>query len=161
MGKYSNDVKRQISKLASKCLDNTKITIMWNSPRRIRQLFRFKDVLPMRLRSNILYQYSCDGCNSIYLGKTKRHFGVRAYEHLGLSLRTDKQFTYNPTHNNNSGILIHINDQNNNCLGNTNNFKIIGKAQNDFFLRIKESLLIRKLKPSLNTQDNSIPLQLF
>ena len=55
---------------------------------------------------------------------------------------------------------MHINDQNN-CLVNISNFKIIGKAENDFFLRIKESLLIRKLKPTLNNQDNSIPLQLF
>ena len=160
MGKYSNDVKKQISKLASKFLIGTKIIIIWNSPRKMRNLFNFKDRLPMRLRSNILYSYSCNGCNSIYLGKSKRHFLVRAYEHLGLSLRTGKKFTYNPRHNNNSGILDHINGQNN-CHGDINNFKIMGKASNDFHLRIKESLLIRKLKPSLNSKDNSIPLQLF
>ena len=116
--------------------------------------------LPMRLCSKILYKYSCDGCNSIYLGKSKRHFLVRAYEHLGLSLRTGKKFTYNPTHNNNSGILDHINT-NDNCNGDTNNFKIIGRARNDFYLQIKESILIRKLKPAINSKDNSIPLQLF
>ena len=66
MGKYSNDVKKQLLKLASNCLKDSKITILWNSPRRLRQIFHFKDRLPMRLRSHILYQYSCDGCNSIY-----------------------------------------------------------------------------------------------
>ena len=114
----------------------------------------------MRLRSKILYSYSCDGCNSIYIGKSKRHFAVRAYEHLGLSLRTGKRFTYNPNNNNNSGILDHISCQNS-CHGNIENFKIIGGACNDFFLRIKESLLIGKFKPSLNYKDKSIPLQLF
>ena len=160
MGKYSNVVKKQLSKLASNCLKDSKITILWNSTRRLRQIFHFKDRLPMRLRSHILYQYSCDGCNSIYLGKTKRHFGVRAYEHLGLSLRTDKPLTYNPNHNNNSGIRVHLNDQNN-CLGNIDNFKIIGKAKTNYHLRLKESILFRKVKPSLNTQETSIPLQLF
>ena len=160
MGKYSNEMKKQLSKLASNFLVKTKITIVWNSPRKLRNLFTFKDRLPMRLRSKILYSYTCDGCNSIYIGKSKRHFAVRAYEHLGLSLRTGKKFTYNPNNNNNSGILDHINCQNS-CYGNIDNFKIIGNASNDFFLRIKESLLISKFKPSLNSKDKSIPLQLF
>ena len=114
----------------------------------------------MRLRSKILYSYTCDGCNSIYIGKSKRHFIVRAYEHLGLSLRTGKKFTYNPNNSNNSTVLEHINTQSG-CHGNIANFKIVGSANNDFFLRIKESLLIHKLKPSINSKEKSIPLQLF
>jgi len=163
MGKYSNEVKKRISGFASKFLIDTKITIIWNSPRKLRSLFTFKDKLPMRLSSKILYRYTCNGCNSIYLGKTKRHFLVRAYEHLGLSLRTGKKFTYNPKNINNSSILDHLN-QAEKCNGNHNNldnFEIIGRARNDFFLCIKESLLIRKFKPSLNLKDKSIPLRLF
>ena len=126
MGKYSNVVKKKLSMLASNFLIDTKITIIWNSPRKIRNLFSFKDRLPMRLRSKFLYRYVCDGCNSVYIGKSKRHFLVRAYEHLGLSLRTGKKFTYNPSHNNNSGILDHINCSNN-CRGDIKNSKIIGQ----------------------------------
>ena len=40
-------------------------------------------------------------------------------------------------------------------------FEIIGKANNDFCLRIKESLLIQRFKPSLNLKDKGIPLLLF
>ena len=114
----------------------------------------------MRFRSKILYRYTCNRCNSIYIGKTKRHFLVRAYEHLGLSLRTGKKFTYNPNFNNNTAVLDHLN-QSGECSGDLSNFDIIGRANNDFFLRIKESLLIHKFKPSLNNKDKSIPLQLF
>ena len=160
MGSYSNVVKKQISKLASQLLVKTKITIIWKSPRKLRNLFTFKDRLPMRLRSKILYSYTCDGCNSIYIGKSKRHFVVRAYEHLGLSLRTGKKFTFNAKNSNNSNILEHINTQSC-CQGNIANFKIVGNASNDYFLRIKKSLLIHKLKPTINSNEKSIPLQLF
>ena len=95
MGIHSDIVKKKLSRITSKYLTNDRISIIWNSPRKLRNLFTYKDKLPMRLCSKILYQYSCDGCNSIYLGKTERHSLVRAYEHLGLSLHTSKRFTYN------------------------------------------------------------------
>ena len=160
LGKYSNELKKRISSLASNYLVNTKIVIVWNSQRRLRNFFSFKDRLPVHMRSKILYRFTCNGCNSIYLGKTKRHFLVRAYEHLGLSIRTGKEFTYNPGNKNNSTILDHIHHSRN-CHGDLNSFDIIGRANNDFFLCIKESLLITKFKPTLNQAGKSIPLKLF
>ena len=160
LGKYSNELKRKISSSASKFLVKTKINVTWNSSRKLRNLFSFKDKLPMHIRSNILYRFTCNGCNSIYLGKTKRHFLVRTYEHLGLSLRTGKRYTYNNKNNNNTGILDHIHASDN-CNGELANFEIIGNARNDYFLRIKEALLIHKFKPTINSKSKSIPLQLF
>jgi len=40
-------------------------------------------------------------------------------------------------------------------------FSVIGSATNDYHLKIKESLLINKLKPSFNSQGDSIALLLF
>ena len=115
----------------------------------------------MHLRSKILYRFTCDGCNSIYLGKTKRHYLVREYEHLGISVRTGNKFSFNPKNSNNTAVLEHIN-QLNGCGGSCDSFEIIGGARNDFHLRIKESLLIKKIKPSLlNPNSQSVPLQLF
>ena len=146
MGKYSNEVKKKFSSMCSNFLPNTKVNIIWNSSWKLRNLFTFKDRLPMRLRSTILYRFTCNGCNSIYVGKTKRHFLVRTHEHLGLSLRTGKKFTCNPKHSNNSGILEHLHHSGD-C--------------NDFFLCIKESLLLQEFKPNINSKSKSIPLQLF
>ena len=162
LGKYSNDLKRKISALASKHLKpNFKVEVIWNSRRRLCNFFSFKDRLPMHLRSNILYRFTCNGCNSIYLGKTKRHFLVRAYEHLGLSIRTGNGLTYNPNNTNNTSVLEHLH-QSHECNGSLDCFEIIGGAKNDFFLRIKESLLIKKIKPTLlNQSGSSIPLYLF
>ena len=161
LGKYSNDVKRKLSSLASKYLKGSaKVEVIWNSQRKIRNLFSFKDRLPMHLRSKVLYRYTCNGCNSIYYGKTKRHFLVRAYEHLGISVATGKEFTYNPKNTNNTSILDHLH-QSRGCHGSLDNFELIGGAKNDFCLRIKESLLIKKFKPKLNQSGKSIPLYLF
>ena len=47
--------------------------------------------------------------------------------------------------------------------GNLDDFEIIGResSRNDFFLRVKESLLIKKHKPKLNENEASTPLYLF
>ena len=47
--------------------------------------------------------------------------------------------------------------------GNLDDFEIIGResSRNDFFLRVKESLLIKRHKPSLNENVASTPLYLF
>ena len=41
------------------------------------------------------------------------------------------------------------------------NFEIVGTAVNDFHLKLKESLLILKMKPCLNIAQESMPLYLF
>ena len=77
--------------------------------------------MPISVRSHILYRYTCDGCNAIYLGKTRRHYGVRVFEHLGISLLTPKKYIYNPRNSNNSAILNHINC-NSMCIGKEETF---------------------------------------
>ena len=96
---------------------------------------------------------------AIYIGKTRRHYLVRVFEHLGISLRTHQKFSFNPANKNNSAILNHINCQK--CVGSVDNFKIIGCATNDFHLKLKESLLIHKNRPKINGAEKSIPLELF
>ena len=53
----------------------------------------------------------------------------------------------------------HIHDINH--IGTFDNFKPLGYARNDFELLIKESLLITKLKPTLNKQIDKFKLELF
>ena len=43
------------------------------------------------LPSNLVYKFKCNICNEIYYGKTKRHFKVRACEHLGTTPLTGKK----------------------------------------------------------------------
>ena len=159
LGKQSFQIKTKLQNFVTKNFPKCKIQIIFNSNNRLRNFFSFKDRIPISVRSHILYKYTCDGCKAIYIGKTKRHFLVRAFEHLGVSLLTHNKYTYNPNNNNNTAILNHINSKK--CVGNFDNFKIIGSAKNDYFLCIKETLLIHKDKPKINTNDGSLPVYLF
>ena len=159
LGKQSLEIKTKLSRFLSKNFPQCKPQVIFKSNNRLKNFFSFKDKIPLNVRSNLLYQYTCDGCNAIYIGKTKRHYLVRVFEHLGISLKTHNKYTYNPQNGNNTAILNHINCKK--CVGNQKLFKIIGSAQNDFHLCIKESLLIHKNKPKINTNDRSVPLYLF
>ena len=91
--------------------------------------------------------------NSIYLGKSKRHYLVRVFEHLGVSLATGKHYTYNSKNNNNTAVLNHINKDT--CNATLDNFRIIGNARNDYSLCLKESLMIQLHKYNLNNNVKS------
>ena len=160
MGLASQKIKKDLLKLAKDSLPNyAKLQITFKSSKRMSDLFKFKDKVPLECRSFLVYNYTCDKCNLAYIGKTFRHFKVRVFEHLGLSLRTGKKYSYNPKNSNNTAVLNHINC----CKPDSSfkNFKIIGSAQNDYHLRLKESLLIKLNNPLLNKSVQSTPLLLF
>ena len=160
LGKQSFEIRTKLCKFMSKNFPQCQLEVIFNSGNRLRNSFSFKDKIPLNVRSHILYRYTCDGCNSIYLGKTRRHYMVRIFEHLGISLATGKKFTFNPLNKNNSAILSHINCKTK-CIGKEENFKIIGSARTDPLLCIKETLIIHKNKPKINTSYGSVPIYLF
>ena len=104
---------------------------------RVRNYFSLKDVTPLNLKAKFIYHFtgSCDESTS-YIGKTKRHFAVRFYEHQNTKTA--------------------VNQHSQKCLScsnfTENNFKIIGFGKNDFDLRIKEALFIKYRRPSINNQ---------
>ena len=112
---------------------------MFNSGKRLGSFFRFNDILPLNVRSFLIYKCTCSSCNSA-VGKTKRHFLVHTFEHLGIPLSTGNNYTYNPN-NNNTAVLNHINC--NNCNATLDNFRVIGGAINSFLLCLQVSLLIQ------------------
>ena len=45
-------------------------------------MFSVKDPVPVELRSNVVYKFTCASCNSCYVGETSRHLKTRIHEHL-------------------------------------------------------------------------------
>ena len=159
MGTDSLRLRTELTNIIRKYFPMCKLQISLNSGCRLGNFFRFKDKVPLNARSLILYKFSCNGCNSIYLGKSKRHYLVRVFEHLGISLATGKHYSYNSKNSNNTAILNHINLST--CNATLDNFRIIGSARNDYSLCLKESLLIQLHKYNLNNNVKSMPLKLF
>ena len=105
----------------------------------------------------VVYKLKCNISNDVYVGETKRHFLIRQYEHLGKLILTEKPLIYNDI----DAAAIRKHCHQNNHQADSSCFTLIGSASNNFHLKLKESLLILKLKQSLNVPKGSMPLYLF
>ena len=157
IGKLSKDIKKSLMSSFEKTAPHVKLKVMFVSNVRLKNCFSFKDHIPNDLQSLILYWFTCDSCKAVYPGKTKRHFKLRMYEHLGISYKTEKPAKY--TASTATAVRKHSVECNHNNTVDT--FKIVGRARNDFFLKIKESILLYRTGDCLNKAERSVPLHLF
>ena len=104
---------------------------------KIQSMFSNKSHTPLSLCSNLVYQFSCNGCNATYIGETSRHLCKRIQEHGRLG--------------NGSNIAGHMKV----CRSEvkTTNFKILCSNFKNYWERVTcEALLIKSLNPSINVQ---------
>ena len=126
-----------------------------NQKLKLHTLFKFKDSLDQKIRSDSIYRYTCRNCNLTYYGKTYRHFFTKAAEHMGISNLTEKRVknmkeSAVSDHHLQCDYVISFGD-----------FDVLASDTNNFRLLIKESLLIKRDKPILNRTIKSFPLKLF
>ena len=157
LGKISLQSKKQLTEIFRTCKKNLTVNIIFNSSIGIRNVFRFKDIIPTFMNSKVVYKFKCNICNDVYLGETKRHLLVRQYEHLGKSILTVKPSKYNDK----DATAIRKQCHQNNHQADCSCFTLIGSASNNFHLKLKELLLIFKFKQLLNVAKESMPLYLF
>ena len=151
-GSHSLKICTQITRLFSAAYPHLNIRFVFRSSTRISSFFSFKDRIPKFLRSGVVYLFKCRCCSASYVGQTTRHLHTRVSEHLGISPITRKPSS-SPFM---SSIFPHLK-----TTGHTDNFddfEILSSCSDDRELMIHESLLISKLKPTLNVQGSSIPL---
>ena len=159
LGKVSLEIRNRLRKYFSKYVSNCcKLHVIFRSQRRLKRLFSFKDRLPSCLQSYIIYRYTCRACNSSYIGKTDRHQHVRWCEHLKITPMRRR-----PSKSKQEATAVYEHIFGTGHEGSLDDFEIIGResSRNDFLLRVKESLLIKKHKPNLNENEASTPLYLF
>ena len=159
LGSASRKIEKTLKNVIERNNTDLKTQIIYRAASRLSSLFRFKDQIPSYLHSRVVYHYKCSGCNSTYIGKTRRHTKTRFAEHLGISPLTGKRITvHNETH-----IHTHNNECNCNCRASYKDFTILCKdsSKSDYILRTKESLYIRLQRSKINGQKQSIPLMLF
>ena len=146
-----------ITEIFRTCQKNIKLNVVSRSSNKICNAFRLKDQIPKYMNSKVIYEFKCNICNDAYIGETKRHLLVREHEHLGKSILTEKNLKY--TKKDATAIRKHCH---NHChIAGTSCFSLVGNAANKYHLKLKESLLILKVKPSPNVVKESMPLYLF
>ena len=155
MGKMSALVKSGLARSLHKRLPFCKVKIAFKTSNRLKNYFSFKDVIPEPLRSCQIYNFTCGSCNASYIGKTFRHMKVRVSEHQGISPRTGKHLKGTLS----TSVRDHMLDCNHMVAW--DDFKVLGRESNHWLLEIKESLFIKRDRPSLNKNIYSQELFLF
>ena len=144
IGSFSINTKNKIKELCKKFCKNSNINIPFY-PFKTGDLFSCKDCLPSALKSFVVYKSVCAGCQSCYIGETKRHLPTRINEHLV----TDKK-SYIFKHLLENSACKNVCDEN--C------FAIIDSASSSSRLKLKEVLHITWLKPNLNKQKEHVSI---
>ena len=130
------------------------LRVIFENDYSVGSFFRYKDLVPDSVRSNIVYQYKCAQCDATYIGETTRHFSTRVAEHRGISSRTGRPLMNSP----NSNIYSHYLSSGHDIQ--PSGFKILFSG-GGVDLKISESLFIHKSKPNLNNMSSSYPLKII
>jgi len=155
LGKHTDSLRKTIKEICKQFIPHKDVIIYFKPGLRVSNFFRVKDVTPLELRSSVVYEFVCAGCQSCYIGKTNRHLRHRIAEHEGVSHLTGRVMK--------SQSHSSIRDHSSLCSGcncSTRNFKILTTGKSDLELLIKERLLINHRKPSLNGNSGSFELLL-
>ena len=84
IGKKLLQLRSKLVKSVHNNLSFCHLKVVFQSPQKLRTLFRFKDNLDKKIRSNLVYCYLCSSCNATYYGKTYQNYFIRAAEHMGI-----------------------------------------------------------------------------
>ena len=155
LGNLSLQTKTKLQNVLKRVLGCCKIQIVFKNQRNLSNVFRFKDRLPYELISHVVYKFQCGRCNSSYIGETDRHLKVRSGEHIGISPLTFNKVKPSAESSVRDHLLL--------CdlSPSFDEITILTHGNNKFLLEIKESLLIKLIKPELNKNISSAPLYLF
>ena len=106
--------------------------------KKLRSWFSLKDSTTKLLKANVIYLFNCGVDPSIsYIGKTNRQLAKRIKEHrTRISAIYDHRLSCQ-------------------CHCDSDNFKILDTANDEFSLRIKEEIYIKRQNPTLNKQLNN------
>ena len=153
-GNMSFVFRKQLKWLLESNYNHISFKFIFTNNFRIRNLFSYKDHIVDKLKSRVIYEYTCSSCNARYIGSTERHFFSRIQEHLGNSIYTFRPLT-NPSF---SAIRSHSQEKDH--VVSCKNFKIIDTAIDGQTLLLKESMYIKKRQPNLNNSGTSKALYL-
>ncbi|PFX30066.1 hypothetical protein AWC38_SpisGene5143 [Stylophora pistillata] len=141
--KSADAVKRQLSDLSNK-IDHTLHPVF--KSRKICEDLRVREPKPPIVSQQcVVYNYKCDLCDAEYVGYTSRHLHQLINEHRNSAIGKRLK---------NEHGLQTIGDL-------TKHFNVLKKCTGKLDCLVHEMLFIKKMKPSLNKQSDSIRAKLF
>ena len=112
--------------------------------------FNIKDETNKQHKHDLVYlsSFPSSTCNNCYIGETGRRLSERVLDHSGKDTKSHVlKYSFTAKHE-----TVDI-----------GHFQILnrGYSNNTYKRRVSEALLVKQYRPTLNVQDNSVPLQLF
>ena len=112
--------------------------------------FNIKDETNKQHKHDLVYLSSCPSstCNNCYIGETGRRLSERVLDHSGKDTK--------------SHVLRHSFTAKHETVD-IGHFQILNRGYSNitYKRRVSLALLVKQYRPTLNVQDNSVPLQLF
>ena len=138
----ANAVRRQFNDLSNKIGPILQPVFV---SRKLEHDLKPREVKPSIVNQQcVVYYFACDLCDADYVGYTARHLFQRVAEHKNSAIGKHFLEAHGSKH-----------------LLNQGHFNILRKCQSKFDCLVFEMLYIKKLKPCLNTQTDSIRAKLF
>ena len=155
ISEFEYEIRTQIRKLCSTAFSHIKLRFLFCPSLQLNHILAFKDRIPKTLKSRFVYRLKCQRCSSLYIGQTSRLLHTRISKHLGISALTDKKRVNPPP----TSILSHHCDTGHPV--SPDHFTILSSSSCNSERLVRESLLIRKLNPSLNANMGPYSLSIF
>ena len=153
LGHQSTLLSKELRELITEFFPQLSANFFYRCDRKLGSFFNLKDRPDVFMRSNIIYNYTCD-CSQSYIGSTAVQLFVRTSQHRGVSFRTG-QLLARP---NSSSIRDHCERYNHQFKA--KNFSILDYHSNTYTLRQLESLFIHSYRPELNECNFAVPLNI-
>ena len=149
-GEVGDNILKSIKKTVDMYDKSHKLKIIYTGTK-LGTKFSIKDKTLKEHENNVVYEVSCPqfNCNETYIGETARRLVERVKDHSG---RDEK-----------SHVVRHAMERNHDPVT-INNFNILAKNKrlgNYYYRKTMEAIFIKNNRPTLNTQEKSIPLKLF
>ena len=149
LGFRSEVFKRRLKSCVGKFFGFVNLRLIFQNTCRIKSFFPYKDRLNRSQKSKVVYKASCWDCDAFYIGKTKRRLHDRKVEHFKALTQVGHA----------SAVADHAISTGHNIKW--DHFEVLASGQCDLHCKIKETLFIRDLKPTLNDNASSEKLSLY
>ena len=149
----NKNFKKGLLNLIHEYFPHVNLRLIFSNSFTVGRLFPYKDRIPVSVRSNVVYKYTCGSCQATYIGESSRHYRTRVSEHCGISPRTGLRLT-KP----NSNIYKHFEEKDHEIL--RENFSIMS-YHSPWELKVAESIAIHEIKPNLNGTVASVELNIL
>ena len=113
-------VKKLLRKIQRNLTQPVKFVVIYDT-KKISYFLPKKDKIPNTSRSNLVYEFTCPGCNGSYIGKTERNLATRLSEHSDPQKSSIAKHLSECEHANYILNLNHIFDNLNDIIGKNTN----------------------------------------